>query len=87
MITSQIESNKSKTLIQPYLVGSKNAKSTTATIPKWIVKLFNITPSTVFLIEPNKEKRRIIMQIIDQNNNLKYGKKMSIGRQEDLSDL
>ena len=82
MIKSQIDPIKSKSVIQPYLVGSKNAKSVTATIPKWIVNLFHITPSTVLLIEPDKEKRTIIMQIIDQINNLEYDKKMSTGRQE-----
>ena len=86
MIRSQIDPIKSKSVIQPYLVGSKNGKSVTATIPKWIVNLFHITPSTILLIEPDKEKRTIIMQIIDQVNNLQHDKKMSSGRQEVQSD-
>lgn len=82
MIKFENVPNKSKSVIQPYLVGSKNAKSVTATIPKWIVNLFHITPSTVLLIEPDEEKRTIILQIIDQVNSLEHDKKMSIGRQE-----
>jgi hypothetical protein len=50
---------------QPYDVGSREAKSTAAIIPKKIVRLLGIDNSTVFLIKPNRSKRQLIIQVID----------------------
>lgn len=61
--------------MQPYQVGSKNAKSLVLLIPAKVVKEFGINTSTVFMLRKNIESRTITLQTIDVlNESLTHGK-------------
>ena len=57
---------KSTYLVQPYHVGSKNAKSLAVIIPAEVAKGYNITTSTVLALKAEKNPGTIILQIIDE---------------------
>ncbi len=49
-------------VIQPYEVGSKKAKSLALVIPAKVVKKYNITISTVFVLKANTQTKTIVLE-------------------------
>ena len=64
---------KTDYLIQPYFVGSKEAKSLALIIPARIRKETNIDASTIFMLSIDEKTKRITLQrvneIIEKNEN------------------
>jgi hypothetical protein len=54
--------------IQPYLVGSKQAKSLALVIPAQVVREYNINPSTVFTLRRTKKTKGIILQSVNNSS-------------------
>ena len=50
--------------LQPYQVGSKNAKSLAIVIPAKIVRKFHIDTSTIFTLEGDDNTKKITLQTI-----------------------
>ena len=57
---------KSRYLIRPYHVGSRNAKSLAIVIPSQLRKEANIDLSAIFLLKINKETKIMTLQNIKQ---------------------
>jgi hypothetical protein len=68
MLTMINDMSKSIYVMQPYQVGSKNAKSLVILIPARIVKEFNINTSTVFMLRKNIEMKTITLETIHVSN-------------------
>jgi hypothetical protein len=52
-------------IIQPYLVGSKRAKSLAVIIPARIAKENDINSSTVFTLKVDRETKAMTLNVID----------------------
>jgi len=52
--------------IQPYQVGSKNAKSLALIIPAKVTREYNINTSTVFALRTDKDTKRIRLRNMDE---------------------
>ena len=63
-IINMLKSEKEFFAIQPYLVGSKKAKSIAITIPSEVVKTHSINRSTIFILKNNEEKNGFNLEII-----------------------
>jgi hypothetical protein len=50
--------------LQPYQVGSKNAKSLAIVIPAKIAKKFHIDTSTIFTLEGDDDTKKVTLQTI-----------------------
>ncbi|MFI5405335.1 MAG: hypothetical protein ACHQ1D_02350 [Nitrososphaerales archaeon] len=50
--------------LQPYQVGSKNAKSLAIVIPAKVVKKFHIDTSTIFTLEGDDNTKKVTLQTI-----------------------
>ncbi|MFL6457937.1 MAG: hypothetical protein ACJ71G_13355 [Nitrososphaeraceae archaeon] len=57
---------KSLYALQPYQVGSKDRKSLALIIPAEITKQYNIDKSTVFTLQVDDDKKRLMLQMIDK---------------------
>ena len=58
--------------LQPYQVGSKDRKSLALIIPAKVAKRYNVDVSTVFTLQVDEAKKRILLQTLDEiitNNN------------------
>ena len=66
--------NKTDYLIQPYFVGSKEAKSLALIIPAQVRRETNIDASTIFMLSIDEKTKRITLQrmneIIEKNENI-----------------
>ena len=56
-------------IIQPYLVGSKRAKSLAVIIPAQIAKECNINTSTAFSLRVDRQTKVMTLNIIDTTTN------------------
>jgi len=78
---------KSLHILQPYAVGSKNAKSLAIVLSAKIVRKNNINVSTVFALRADEKTRRITLQalneIIEKEENADEG--LEASRQQVLS--
>jgi antitoxin component of MazEF toxin-antitoxin module len=63
---------KSIYALQPYYVGSKDGKSLALIIPAKVAKRYNVDASTVFTLQVDENKKRLMLQTIDKaiTNNL-----------------
>jgi antitoxin component of MazEF toxin-antitoxin module len=57
---------KSLYALQPYKVGSKERKSLAIIIPSKVVKQCNVDASTVFTLQVDEDKKRLMLQMIDK---------------------
>jgi hypothetical protein len=57
---------KSLYVLQPYQVGSKYRKSLAVIIPAEVTKQYNIDKSTVFTLQVDDDKKRLMLQMIDK---------------------
>jgi antitoxin component of MazEF toxin-antitoxin module len=57
---------KSQYALQPYQVGSKDRKSLAVIIPVEVTKHYNIDKSTVFTLQVDDDKKRLMLQMIDK---------------------
>ena len=64
---------KSLYALQPYYIGSKDGKSLALIIPARVAKRCNVDASTVFTLQIDEDKKRLMLQTIDKDitNNLK----------------
>jgi hypothetical protein len=53
-------------IIQPYLVGSKLAKSIALIIPSQVAKYYNISTETAFALRTKSHTRQITLQILEE---------------------
>lgn len=53
-------------VIQPYLVGSKHAKSLAVIIPAQVAKQYNISTETAFALRTKSHTRQITLQILEE---------------------
>jgi hypothetical protein len=72
---------KSFYALQPYQVGSKDRKSLAVIIPAKVTKQYNIDKSTVFALQIDEYKKRLILQMIDKaiTDNLAYTSSVEAG--------
>jgi hypothetical protein len=52
--------------IQPYEVGSKHGKSLALIIPAKVAKQYNVDTSTVFALRVDDDRKRIILQTLNE---------------------
>jgi len=52
--------------LQPYEVGSKDRKSLALIIPAKVAKRYNVDVSTVFTLQVDEAKKRILLQTLDE---------------------
>jgi hypothetical protein len=57
---------KSLYALQPYQVGSKDRKSLAVIIPAKVAKQYHIDKSTVFTLQIDDDKKRLMLQMIDK---------------------
>lgn len=57
---------KSSYALQPYYVGSKEGKSLALIIPAKVAKRCDVNPSTVFTLQVDEDKKRLMLQTIDK---------------------
>jgi hypothetical protein len=81
---------KSLHILQPYAVGSKNAKSLAIVLPAKIVRKNNINVSTVFALRADEKTRRITLQALNeiiekQENLIPADESLEASRQQILS--
>jgi antitoxin component of MazEF toxin-antitoxin module len=58
---------KSLYALQPYYVGSKDGKSLALIIPAKVAKRYNVDASTVFTLQVDEAKKRLMLQTIDKD--------------------
>ena len=58
---------KTRYLVQPYKVGSKT-KSMAFVIPHEVVKDYQINPSTVIILRPDKVRKTITLEAVEDEN-------------------
>ena len=78
---------KTDYLIQPYFVGSKEAKSLALIIPARIRKETNIDASTIFMLSIDEKTKRITLQrmndTIEKNENImSAGESLAASKQQ-----
>lgn len=61
---------KSQYALQPYQVGSKDRKSLAVIIPAKVAKQYNIDKSTIFTLQVDDVKKRLMLQMTDKANGL-----------------
>ena len=67
---------KSLYALQPYHVGSKDRKSLAVIIPAKVAKQCNVDTSTIFTLQVDEDKKRLMLQMVDkviQNNSTTGG--------------
>jgi antitoxin component of MazEF toxin-antitoxin module len=52
--------------LQPYQVGSKDRKSLALIIPAKVAKRYNVDVSTVFTLQVDEAKKRILLQTLNE---------------------
>jgi antitoxin component of MazEF toxin-antitoxin module len=57
---------KSLYALQPYYIGSKDGKSLALIIPAKVAKRYNVDASTVFTLQIDEDKKRLMLQTIDK---------------------
>jgi hypothetical protein len=57
---------KSSYALQPYYIGSKVGKSLALIIPAKVAKRCDVDPSTVFTLQVDEDKKRLMLQTIDK---------------------
>jgi antitoxin component of MazEF toxin-antitoxin module len=57
---------KSSYALQPYYIGSKDGKSLALIIPAKVAKRCNVDASTVFTLQVDEDKKRLMLQTIDK---------------------
>ena len=57
---------KSLWTLQPYQVGSKDRKSLAIIIPAQVTKQYNIDKSTIFALQVDDDKKRLMFQMINK---------------------
>ena len=58
---------KSLYALQPYYIGSKDGKSLALIIPAKVAKRYNVDASTVFTLQVDEDKKRLMLQTIDKS--------------------
>jgi hypothetical protein len=71
---------KSLYALQPYHVGSKDRKSLAVIIPAKVAKQCNVDTSTIFTLQVDEDKKRLMLQMVDKviPNNSTTGGALSI---------
>jgi hypothetical protein len=57
---------KNRYVLQAYKVGSKKAQSLGLVIPRGVADEYNITTSSVLLLQTEIEKKKIVLQVINE---------------------
>jgi hypothetical protein len=57
---------KSLYALQPYHVGSKDRKSLAVIIPAKVAKQCNVDTSTIFTLQVDEDKKRLMLQMVDK---------------------
>ena len=57
---------KSQYALQPYYIGSKDGKSLALIIPAKVAKRYNVDASTIFTLQIDEDKKRLMLQTIDK---------------------
>lgn len=76
---------KSTYLVQPYHVGSKNAKSLALIIPAEVAKGYNITTSTVLALRAERNPGTITLQMIDETIECKRSRMKPVDKSSEAS--
>jgi hypothetical protein len=63
-------------LLQPFHVGSKNAKSTALVVPCAVVKEYNIDRSTIFMLQTDNQKKTITLEVMQYSSEKKQDNAM-----------
>jgi hypothetical protein len=81
---------KNRYVLQAYKVGSKKAQSLGLVIPRGVADEYNITTSSVLLLQTEIERKKIVMQVINeisenQENVMMSAEKNSLAPRQQIS--